>query len=104
MHTNVNVNFDHKPKYQSRYPNPAELWQQVYNMVDSKVYRLSWAAFVSANRGKKTHVAYSLPDEAEDMVKMLRELMSGECSGERCEEIAAFATSPAVNQLIYGRA
>lgn len=36
------------------------------------------------------------------MVKMLAEL-GPDTSRERCEEIAAFATSPAVNQMIFGR-
>jgi hypothetical protein len=89
----------------TRYTSPdgsaLPLWQQVYNMVDSKVARLSLQAYDAANTGRKRHVPYTIPAEAEDMVQMLGEL-GPDTSTERCQEIAGYATSPAINQAIYG--
>ena len=99
--SNSNVNFGAVPQYSARFPAPVALWERVYNLVDGKVYRLSWQAYVAANRGKARHVPYTVPAEVDEMVAMLGEL-DEHCTPQRCEEIAGFATSPGVNQLIFG--
>lgn len=89
---------DYKPRYTGA---DLALWQQVHNMLESKIHRLCQMAYDQANHGHKRHVPYSIPDEAQDMVDMLRNL-GPETSREDCEAMAGFATSPGVNQAIFG--
>lgn len=83
------------------------MWEQTHNILDGKLWRLSAQAYTRANQypngtWRKKHVPYTLCDEAQDLLDLLKEL-SPDTSRERCEEMVAFAISPAVNQKIFGR-
>lgn len=92
---------DYKPRYRATSGEALSLWQRTYNILDGKIHRLCQRAYDQANHGHKRHVAYTIPDEAQDMVDMLKRL-GPEMSREDCEQMAAFATSPGVNQKIFG--
>jgi hypothetical protein len=92
---------DYKPRYRATGGEVLSLWQRTYNILDGKIHRLCQRAYDQTNNGHKRHVAYTIPDEAADMVKMLGELGPG-TSRERCEEMVAYATSPDINQKIFG--
>jgi len=86
----------YNPRFVSADGSAIDLWKQVYNMLDSKVWRLSWHAYVEQG------VPYRTPEEVDDMVKLLGEIDEN-TSPERLRELAGYATSPGINQAIFGR-
>ena len=86
------------PAHPRRFKGETEtlpLWQQVYNLVDGKVNRISYDAYYEQGAG------YTLPEEVHEMVRMLGEI-DEETPRDKLHEFAGYAVSPAVNQIIFG--
>lgn len=92
----MDQSIDWTAKISPRYTQPTARWQEVYNLVDARIAIISWRCYTQKKPKAKS---YSVPLEVDYMVLMLGEL-NEYCPAERVQEIHAFATSPAVNELV----
>ena len=78
------------------------LKQQVNDMLHSKIKRIAQREYAKANPypQKRKHKPYTLPVEVKEMTEMLGRIESA--SDDELNEMAAYATSGAVNYLVLG--
>ena len=73
------------------------LEHQACRILRAKIKRIATAAYAKANDGKKRHVPYSLPAEADAMVAMLGR--TAIATNDELEAMVQYATTGAVMDL-----